>query len=101
MVKLVVLYNQPDDPGAFDAHYFNKHTPLVDRLPGLSRLEVAKGVGDPFGGPSPFYVMAELYFETADAMQSAMGTQEGQEMAADLGNFAQAGATLFIADIVD
>jgi uncharacterized protein (TIGR02118 family) len=101
MVKLVVLYNQPDDPAAFDAHYFNKHVPLVEQIPGLMRNEVAKGVGDPFGGPSAYYLIAELHFESADALQSAMGTQEGQATAADLGNFAQAGATLFIADIVD
>jgi len=101
MVKLVVLYNPPDDPTAFDQHYFNKHVPLVEAIPGLQRVEVAKAVGDPFGGPSAFYLMAELYFEGADALQSAMGTQEGQATAADMGNFAQAGATLFIADVVD
>src|SRR3954454_21929779 len=101
MVKLVVLYNQPDDPAAFDTHYFNKHVPLVEQIPGLVRNEVAKGVGDPFGGPSASYVIAELHFESAGALQSAIATQERHSWAADLGNFAQAGATLFIADIVD
>ena len=41
-VKLMVLYTQPDDPAAFDEHYFGTHMPLVHAMPGLQRAETGK-----------------------------------------------------------
>ncbi len=37
-VRLIALYNQPDDPAAFDAHYRDVHAPMVRRYPGLRDL---------------------------------------------------------------
>ena len=49
-VKLVVLYTQPDDPSAFDRHYFETHLPLVRQIPGLLRAETGRFVGSLDGG---------------------------------------------------
>ena len=40
-VKLVALYTQPEDVAAFDAHYRDVHAPLVEKVPGLQRWELA------------------------------------------------------------
>jgi uncharacterized protein (TIGR02118 family) len=42
MVKLVVAYNQPEDPAAFDQYYASTHAPLAQksRVCGDSKLAV-------------------------------------------------------------
>ena len=97
MVKLVVAYGSPDDPDAFDRHYADTHIPLVHKIPNLRRFESGKVVGTPDGSPPPYYYLAELSFEDADALQESLGSPEGQAAAADVGNFASGGATVMIA----
>ena len=43
MARMVVIYKQPADASAFDAHYFGVHVPLAKQLPGLRRYEVSRG----------------------------------------------------------
>ena len=33
--QLTVLYHQPEDPAAFDAHYESTHAPLANDIPGV------------------------------------------------------------------
>ena len=97
MVRLIALYNQPDDPAAFDAHYRDVHAPIVARYPNLveMRLTKADGVG---GRPAAFYLMAEMRFTSRAELDEALASDAGRESAQDLRNFAQAGVTLFVAD---
>ena len=96
MATLVVLYNKPADTAAFDAHYFNKHVPLAKTIPGLRRYEVSQGPVATPQGPSPYHLVALLTFDSMEAIGAAFASKEGQTTAADLGNFAQAGAQLLI-----
>ena len=98
MVKLVVAYGPPEDPTAFDEHYASTHAPLAQKIPGLRRFEAGKVLGTPDGTPAPFYFIAELSFDSADALQTAMGTAEGQAAGADVSNFATGGVTMMIAE---
>jgi len=98
MVKLVVAYGQPEDPAAFDEHYVRTHAPLAQTIPGLRRFEAGKVLGTPDGTAAPFYFIAELSFDNADDLQTAMGTAEGQAAAADVSSFATGGATMMIAE---
>ena len=43
MAKLFVTYQQPTDTKAFDAHYAEKHVPLVKAIPGLRGFELSSG----------------------------------------------------------
>ncbi len=99
MVKLTVLYGQPKDPAAFERYYLDTHTPIALKIKGLRRFEIAKVVGAADGSPSPYYRVADLYFDDAKHMQECLGSQEGQAAAADIANFASGGATLLIADV--
>jgi uncharacterized protein (TIGR02118 family) len=96
MPRLIALFNVPDDPDAFDAHYRDVHTPIVQRYPNLRDLRLSKpaGVG---GRPAPYHLMAEMAFDTAADLDAAMASEAGAESARDLRNFAGAGVTLFIA----
>jgi uncharacterized protein (TIGR02118 family) len=82
MVKTVVLYKEPADKEAFDSYYFANHVPLVEKIPGLVKCEVSKSVGK-----APYYLMAELYFNSFDDMKAGFGTDEGKATQADLPNF--------------
>ena len=101
MAKIVALYKKPADAAAFDAYYFATHVPKAKKVPGLKRYEVSTGpVGTPQGA-SPYHLAAILSFDSVDAVQRGLSSPEGQATAADLANFAQAGADLLIFDSKD
>lgn len=99
MVKLTVLYGQPEDPTSFDEHYKTTHTPLVEKIPNLKRFEAAKVVGTPGGSQSEYYWVAELWFESMEQFQNALGGPEGQEASSDVPNFATGGAKLLVCEV--
>ena len=98
MIKLIALYKMPDDKAAFDKHYDEVHTPLVKKMPGLRRLEVARITGAPIGEPK-HHLIAEMYFDNQDALNSALASPEGKATARDLMSFAATIVTLFFAEV--
>ena len=86
-MRLTVLYDQPADPAAFDKYYSEVHIPLAKQLPGLLRYTVSRGLRD-----KQYYLVAELDFESMEAMRAALGSEIGKQTAADVENFA-AGAS--------
>jgi aconitate hydratase len=42
VVKLTVLYGNPEDPAAFDDYYQETHVPLAERIPNVQRFEAGK-----------------------------------------------------------
>jgi uncharacterized protein (TIGR02118 family) len=97
MVRLIALYSVPDDPDAFDAHYRDVHTPIINRYPGLRELRLARveGVGR---RAAPYHLLAEMIFDSRSDLDGALESDAGVESGRDLRNFAQAGVTLFVAD---
>jgi uncharacterized protein (TIGR02118 family) len=75
--------------------------PLVDRVPGLQRVETARFVAAADGGEQTYYRITELYFADPGAAEAAFGTDEGKAAAADYQNIAPAGSRLFIAALDD
>jgi uncharacterized protein (TIGR02118 family) len=98
MAKLVALYRTPKDPAAFDRYYFSTHVPLAKKIPGLRKYDVSNGTTLSPEGPSNFYLVATLHFDSLDDVKAALGTPEGQATAADLGNFADGGVELVFFD---
>jgi uncharacterized protein (TIGR02118 family) len=98
MVKLVVAYGHPTDPGAFDEYYASTHEPLTEPIPGLRKFDKGKVLGTPDGSQAPYYFLAELWFDDLESLQAAFGSAEGQAAAGDVANFATGGATLMIAE---
>jgi uncharacterized protein (TIGR02118 family) len=83
-VKVVALWGSPNDPEKFEEEYGTTHIPLVAALPGLKGAVASKALD------GPFYRMAEMTFDDIDAMQSALGSDEGQRLLADAGRLQQA-----------
>jgi uncharacterized protein (TIGR02118 family) len=98
MVKLIALYKMPEDKAAFNSHYNEVHTPLVKKMPGLKKLEVARITGAPIGEPK-HYLIAEMYFDTQDAMNDALASSEGKATAKDLMSFAAPLVSMFFAEV--
>jgi uncharacterized protein (TIGR02118 family) len=96
--KLVVLYGPPEDRATFDAHYTQTHAPLAEKVPGLRRFDHGHVLGSVDGSEPPYYYMAELYFDDAEALAGGFASAEGQAAGADVANFATGGATLMIAE---
>ncbi|MGI8657247.1 MAG: EthD family reductase [Candidatus Limnocylindria bacterium] len=96
MPRLVVLYNQPDDADAFDAHYRDVHSPIVSRYPNLRDVRLSKLTGVA-GRDAAYYLMAEMLFDSAADLDEAVMSEAGAASAKDLRNFAGAGVTMFIA----
>jgi uncharacterized protein (TIGR02118 family) len=94
MVKSIALFTTPPDPAAFDSHFFAVHLPLVRRIPGLRSVEVLRLSGLP-GFDARYYLMAELTYDSIDALDSANATPEGQAAAIDLFAFAKNLVVLF------
>jgi uncharacterized protein (TIGR02118 family) len=99
MVKVTVLYGQPSDPAAFEDHYANTHIPLAAKMPEVKRFEATRVVATPDGGQPPYYRIAELWFESQETLQQAMGSPEGQDTVNDIPTFASGGATVLIGEV--
>ncbi|GAX89286.1 EthD family reductase [Effusibacillus lacus] len=87
MVKLVAIYRKPENVKEFDEHYHNVHAPLAAKMPGLVKLEVNKVYGTPMG-ESDLHLIAEMYFETKEALANALSSPEGRAAGKDLMGFA-------------
>ena len=97
MAQVLVLYNTPADPPAFDRYYHQTHIPLARKIPGLRSLSINNGPVQAIGGSAP-HLIAILNFDSMADVNAALSSPEGQAAAADLPNFASAGATLLIYD---
>jgi uncharacterized protein (TIGR02118 family) len=95
--RLIVLYRQPEEAAAFDAHYRDVHTPIVRRYPGLRDLRLTKADGVA-GRPPDYYLVAEMSFDSRADLDAALASEAGRESGRDLRNFAAAGTTLLIVD---
>ncbi len=98
MVKLVALYKRPVDIAAFDKHYRETHTPLAKKMPGLRRLEVSRFTGSPMG-EAKFHLMAEMYFDSHEALKAALASPEGKAAGKDVMSFAGDVIHMMFADV--
>jgi uncharacterized protein (TIGR02118 family) len=101
MMKLSVLYGHPKSPQDFERYYWDTHTPIARKVKNVRRFETAMVAATADGSPSPFYRLADLYFDDMASLQAALASPEGQAAAQDLPNFATGGATLLIAEVQD
>ena len=97
--QLTVLYHQPEDPAAFDAHYESTHAPLANDIPGVRGYTAMHPEPAPDGSAAPEYLVATLVFDDQAAFASGMGSPAGRAAAADIGNFARGGVTMLTGEV--
>jgi uncharacterized protein (TIGR02118 family) len=96
--QLIVLYDHPEDPAAFDKHYREVHAPLAAKAPGLSSYTVTWCQPRPDGRKPPYHVVAVLTWDSEESLRAALGSPEFKAAGDDLANFAAAGVQLFFGD---
>jgi uncharacterized protein (TIGR02118 family) len=82
-VSYFALYQTPDDPAAFEQSYFGTHVPLVGKTPGLVENRVHRVLRQFVGKPS-YHLLAELVFESPEAMKAALESPEWTAAGEDL-----------------
>lgn len=97
--KLSVLYGHPTDPEAFLSHYEGTHVPLAKKIPDVTRFTWGRCLPGPDGAAPPYFLIAELEWETAEALQASMGSEAGQAAGADVANFATGGVSMVISEV--
>jgi uncharacterized protein (TIGR02118 family) len=84
VIKISVLYPNQDG-GRFDMDYYCKsHTPmLLQKLgPACKGISIVQGLSGMMPGtPAPFFVLADLLFESVEAFQSAFAPHATEIMA--------------------
>ena len=98
MTKLIALYRKPSDVAEFDSHNNSVHTPLVRKYPALRKLEITRITGAPIG-ETKYHILCEMYFDSKDAMDTALSSPEGKAVARDLMSFAADLVTVFIGEV--
>jgi uncharacterized protein (TIGR02118 family) len=82
-VSYFALYQTPDDPADFEDKYFGTHVPLVEKTPGLVENRVHRVIRQFVGKPS-YHLIAELVFESPEAMKTAFASPEWTAAGANL-----------------
>ena len=85
--RFLALYHTPADPETFDRHYREVHIPLGSRLPGLRRYTLSRDAAAVRG--TPYYLVAELEWDTIDDLRAAFASSEGSATAADAARLAE------------
>jgi uncharacterized protein (TIGR02118 family) len=88
MAKMTVIYKTPKDKDFFERHYFKVHIPLAKQLPGLIKYEINDGPIISLTGHSETYRIANIYFDSLEAMMTSFQSEIGQKCAADRKFFA-------------
>jgi uncharacterized protein (TIGR02118 family) len=96
--KIVALYPAPQDVDAFEQAYKKDHAPMVtpQNFKGMTRFVASKIVGTPDGSAPPFHRIAELYFPSLAALQTAAGSASAQRVVAHAVSISSGGTPLFL-----
>ncbi len=96
--KIVVLYPAPRDVSRFEQAYIHDHAPMVtpQNFKGMTRFVASKIVGTPDGSAPPFHRIAELYFPSLAALQTAAGSASAQQAVAHAVSISTGGKPVFL-----
>jgi uncharacterized protein (TIGR02118 family) len=71
---------KPEDVDAFEAYYAETHVPRASAVPHLERIVTTRTTDGFEGAGSLHYRIAEMVFESKEAMAQAAGSPEWAEM---------------------
>lgn len=96
MHRVTISYGEPSNPEQFEDYYRKQHLPLVEGLPGLRRFTTThpRGLGD----AAP-YLVAELWFDDAAAMDTALRSPQMAAATDDARSFDVASMTVWTGEV--
>ena len=89
MTKVIFVIHKRSDMGRdeFRRYWRDVHGPIAARMPGLRKYVQNYAVPDPASGDLPCDGIAEVWFDSAEALQAALDSPEGAATMADIPNF--------------
>jgi hypothetical protein len=101
-VKLTIVVENPNDPGAFEAYYDSPaYQDSLGRIPDIQRVESAKVFPKEDGSPTPAYRTIDIYFSDYGTACAALASPETGELAGGLVQAATGGIRFLLSDIDD
>ena len=98
--KLTIIVDNPNDPGAFEAHYSSPaYKDPLGKIPDVQRVESAKVFPKEDGSPTPAYRTIDIYFSDYATACAALGSPEAREFAGGLVPAATGGIRFLLSDI--
>ena len=95
MVKVTVLYDQPNDAASFEKYYNETHVPNYGlKIPNVIKVDLNKAAGE----SPPYYRTADLWFKDMATLQAALASPLGQAAVGDLEVFASGGYKVLISE---
>lgn len=87
MYTLYAIWSRPDDEDieAFEAHYTGTHAPLAAAVPNMRRFLTTRTTDGLAGGDPAFYRVAEMSFDSKEALEEAEETEQWTKVRADAG----------------
>jgi len=98
VVKMIALFQRPENAPEFLAHYEEIHLPMIRKMPGLRHLELHR-MYDARGGEANPFLMAEMYFDSRESLLESMKSPEGRAGGHDLQGFAAGLVQIMLADV--
>src|SRR3954453_1807408 len=86
MYRMTILYGQQQDSDHFRRYYYETHIPLARKMKGLTGWNLS-WIEQSQQEPAECVLIAELYAESADAMNAILSSPEGVAAREDLANF--------------
>jgi len=71
---------KPEDVDAFEEYYANTHVPRASAVPGLLEITTTRTSDGFEGGETPHYRVAEMVFESPEAMAESAESDAWAEM---------------------
>lgn len=100
MFRLVVAYEQPEDPEKFLDHYRKVHFPIALEMPDVKAAHWGRVI-DPAGGTPDKFVITTMDWADKETATASLGSEVGERGNADLANFAQAGVSVYMLELED
>jgi len=87
MYTLYAVWSAPaeGDIQAFEEHYTGTHAPLASAVPNLRRFLTTRTSHGLAGGDPAFYRVAEMSFDSREALEEAEATEQWAKVRADAG----------------
>ena len=99
MYKIVALWSapKPADVQTFEQYYREVHVPKASVVPGLRKIALTRIEAGLEGAAAPFYRVAELYFDSPEAMRESEHSEPWKGMREDAGKMIERfGVTLTV-----
>ena len=100
--KLTIVIDNPNDPGAFEAHYNSPaYKELLGKIPDIQRVESAKVFPKEDGSPTPAYRTTDIYFSDYATACASLALPDTRGVFGGLAQAATGGVRFLLSDIED